>query len=191
MCRILAAVAFCFVAVPLTFGDEIVFPDGTTSNMPGGLMIIRQGNQTTWSLGGAFLPRAVKVVTNTPEGKEIARFKFPSVFHDPYPAPMPTGAPAVLQVQIPDAYGLIFVDDELIRTKGTTRQLESPKLPPGKAYPIRLRAAYAVGDKLLIEEKQVLIRAGESTPVTFDGSRAHAVPLRPDNISVGQAPPAK
>src|SRR5438552_3652922 len=89
MRRILAILACYFVAVPVAVGDEIEFPDNTTSNMPGGLMIIRQGNQTTWSLGGAFLPRAVKVVTNTPEGKEIARFRFPSVFQDPYPAPMP------------------------------------------------------------------------------------------------------
>ena len=34
-----------------------------------------------------------------------------------------------------------------------------------------------VGDNLLIEDKLVLIRAGESTAVTFDGSRAVIVPL--------------
>src|SRR5438874_9079573 len=99
MRRILAILAGCFVLTTPAFADEIVFPDGTTSNQPGGLMIIRKGNQTTWSLGGAFLPRHVKVVTKTPEGKVIARFKMPSVFHAPNPAPLPSASPALVQVQ--------------------------------------------------------------------------------------------
>src|SRR5476649_247351 len=95
---ILASLASCILFASSVFAQPVIFPDGTTSDMPGGLMIIRKGGQTTWSLGGAFLPRAVKVVTKTPEGKEIARFKFPSVFRDPYPAPLPTSAPACVQV---------------------------------------------------------------------------------------------
>jgi uncharacterized protein (TIGR03000 family) len=177
MRRVLAVLA-SFLFTTHGFAQPIVFPDNTTSDMPGGLILIRKGNQTTWSLGGAFLPRTVKVVTNTPEGKEIARFRFPSVFRDPYPAPMPTGAPASLQVQIPDPYGQIYVDGELVRTMGTSRQLESPKLPPGKAYPLRVRGAYVVGENFVIEDKEVLIRAGESTAVTFDGKVALILPLK-------------
>ena len=180
MRRVLAVLtcSLCFPAI--SFAQPIVFPDGTTSDMPGGLMIIRKGNQTTWSLGGAFLQRSVKVVTTTPQGKEIARFKFPSVFHDPNPAPLPTGEPASIQVEIPDPNAQIYVDGELVRTHGTARQLESPKLPPGKAYPLRVRSAYVAGPNFVIEERDVLIRAGETTVITFDGKAALTIPLNKD-----------
>jgi uncharacterized protein (TIGR03000 family) len=175
MRRVLAILVGCFVLTGPSFGQEAVFPDNTTSNQPGGLMIIRKGNQTTWSLGGAFLPRSVKVVTNTPEGKVVARFRMPSVFRDPNTPPLPTSAPGIVLVEIPDSYGQIFIEGELIRTNGTLRQFESPTLALGKAYPIRLRAVYMVGDKFLIEDQQITIRAGETSAVTFDGSRALAV----------------
>ncbi len=64
------------------------------------------------------MPRSVKVVTDLPEGKDIARF--PSVFRDPYPAPMPSGGTALLQVQIPDHYAQIFVDGELVLNQAKT-----------------------------------------------------------------------
>jgi len=179
MRRVLVSVASCLFFAPAVIAQPVVFPDGTTSDQPGGLMIIRKGNQTTWSFGGGVLPRSVKLVTQTAEGKEIARFKFPSVFCDPYPAPLPLpgSAPASVQVQIPDKYGVIYVDGELVRTHGTSRKLESPPLFSGRTYPLRLRAVFAVGDKLLIEDKDVLIRSGETTAVTFDGAGAVAVAL--------------
>jgi uncharacterized protein (TIGR03000 family) len=144
-------------------------------------MIIRKGNQTTWSLGGVILPRFVKVVTRTLEGKEITRFKMPSVFRDPYQPPLPSAAPASLQVEVPDPHALLFIEGDLVRTKGKSRQLESPILPPGKAYPLHVRAAFVVGEDFLIEDKQVALRAGESTTVTFDGTRALRVPLQKVN----------
>lgn len=182
--RYVFAVLGCYLfSNSLTFAQEIVtYPDGTTSAMPGGLQIARKGNQTTWSLGGAFLPRTVKVVTNTPEGKEVARFHFPSVFHDPYPAPMPIGAPAILKMQIPDPYALIFIDGELVRTTGIARQFESPRLSPLKTYPLLVRTAYMAGENFLIEDKQVQIRAGEITAVTFDGKTALTIPLKKEWI---------
>jgi uncharacterized protein (TIGR03000 family) len=189
MRRVLAFLACSILFSPSTFADEIVFPDGTTSNQPGGLMIIRKGNQTTWSVGGAFLSRHVKVVTKTPEGKEITRFNLPSVFHGPQTPLLPESAPAFLHVEISDTHALLFVEGELVRTQGTSRQLESPVLAPGQAHRLRLRAAYVVGDKFVIEDKEVFIRAGENTVVTFDGSRALSVPLRRDNAQV-DAPPA-
>jgi hypothetical protein len=36
------------------------------------------------------------------------------------------------------------------------------------------------GDNFLIEDKEIMIRAGESTGVTFDGSQAVIVPLGKD-----------
>jgi uncharacterized protein (TIGR03000 family) len=180
MRRVLTLFILCFVLPAPVFADEIIFPDGSSSNNPGGLMIIRKGNQTTWSVGGAFLSRHVKVVTNTPEGKVIARFKMPSVFHDPNPAPLPSASPALVQVEIPDVHGQLFIDGELVRTQGGSRQLESPRLPLGKAYPLRIRGVYVVGDQFFIEDRQVMIRAGETTAITFDGKDAIRVPLQKD-----------
>ena len=115
-------------------------------------MIIRKGNQTTWSLGGAFLSRHVKVVTKTPEGKEITRFKLPSVFQSPETPMLPESAPGFLDVEVPDTHALLFLEGELVRTKGTARRLESPILPPGKAQPVRIRAAYVAGDNTGLHE---------------------------------------
>ena len=182
--RRILAILVCCLAPTSSFAQPVVFPDNTTSDQPGGLIIIRKGNQTTWSLGGAFLPGHVKVVTRTPAGKEIARFKMPSVFQDPYQPPLSTLAPGFVQVSVPDPDALLFVEGERVRIDGTSRQLESPALPPGKADPIRVRAAYVVGKNFVIEDKELLIRAGETTAVTFDGSKALIVPLERDEPQV-------
>ena len=178
MYRTLAVLVCCFCLILPARGDGIVFPDGTTPDNPGGIMIFRQGNQTTFSVGGAFLSRKVKVKTMTPEGPIVTRFVLPSVFHSPFTPPLPQSAPAFLQVAIPDPFGLLFIEGEMVRTTGTSRQLESPPLQPGKDFPLRLRAAFAVGDNLLIEDQVVTIRSGESIAVTFDGRQAVSVPLR-------------
>jgi uncharacterized protein (TIGR03000 family) len=167
---------YVLIAIP-AFGDEVVFPDGSTPRQNGGLMIIRQGNQTTISLGGALFARRVKVTTATPEGPVVTRFQLPSPFHNPHSVPLPQAAPAFIRVEIPDDFGLLYVEGELLRTHGTVRQLQSPDLPPGMTYPLHLRSAFKVGNNLLIEDKQVLIRAGEATSVTFAGERAVSVSL--------------
>ncbi len=178
MRRVLAILACSFWFTSTAFAQPVVFPDGTTSDQPGGLMIIRKGGQTAWSLGGAFLQRSVKVVARTPEGKEITRFKMPSVFRDPYAPPLSDMIPAGVQVEVSDPHALLFIDGEKVRTTGTSRQLESPALTQGKGYPLRLRAAYVVGNNFVIEDKEITIRAGETTLVRFDGSGAQVVPLK-------------
>ncbi len=189
MRRVLATLASCAFFASPAFAQYVVFPDGTTSYQPGGLMIIRQGGQTTWSLGGGILPQKVKVVANTPEGKDIVRFQMPSAFHRPNSMqPLPESAPAMIQVAVPDPFALLFVDGEMVRTKGTTRQLESPRLLPGKSYPLRVRAAYMVRDKFLIEDKEIEVRAGETTSVAFDGARALVVSLKKDGSWIGPTP---
>jgi uncharacterized protein (TIGR03000 family) len=124
-------------------------------------------------------PRKVRVTTVTPEGPVVARFKLPSAFRSPTRLPLPESAPASLQVEIPDADGLLYVEGELIRGYGTVRSLQSPPMPAGTPCPLHLRAAFKVGDHLLIEDKQVFLRAGEAVGVTFDGSRADSISLRP------------
>ena len=186
MCRTLAILAGIFCITSPAFSQAVVFPDNTTSDQPGGLMFIRKGNQTTWSVGGVFLSRHVKIVTRTPEGKEITRFKLPSVFQDPYTPPLSELVPALVHVNIPDVHGNIYIDGELVRTSGTSRRFESPSLPAGKSHPVLVRAVFAVGNELLIEDKEIVLRAGESIAVTFDGSRAVRVPLRPESAKVAR-----
>jgi len=173
----LAILTSLFLVISSTHAEDSPFPDGAAPRQYGGFMFIRQGNQTTVSLGGVLIARRVKVTTATPEGSVVTRFLLPSVFHVPNSVPLPQSAPALLKVEIPDHYGLLYIEGEMVRTVGTTRQLQSPDLPPGKAIPIHLRAAFQSGDHLLIEDKQIQIQAGESNFVKFDGSGAVSVPL--------------
>ena len=159
------------------YGQSSPFPDGATPHQYGGLVIIRQGNQTTFSLGGVLVPRRVKIATATPEGPVVTRFMLQSTFNSPHGVPIPQAAPAFLQVAIPDDYGLVYVEDSLVRSHGTTRKLQCPDLPPGVDYSLRVRGVFKAGDNLLIQDKQVVIRVGESVPVAFDGSDAIAVRL--------------
>jgi hypothetical protein len=158
-------------------GQGIILPDGSPLRDNGGLIIMRIGNETTVSLGGVLFPRRVRVTTATPQGPVVTRFTLPAIVNSPHNPPFPPPAPAFLQVGIPDPYGLIYIEDQLVRTVDAARLLESPPLPRDRTCPLRLRAVFAVGDKLLIEEKQVLVRGGERIVVTFDGSRATAVAL--------------
>jgi hypothetical protein len=182
----------CFLGIiPCASGEEPIFPDGTPARLQGGLMIIRQGDQTTVSLGGVLFPRRVKVTTSTPEGPVVAYFTLPSFLHSPNALPLPEAAPALLRVEIPDRYGNLYIEGDLVRGSGPVRQLQSPPLPPGKDYPLRLRAAFQAGDFLLIEDRQVVIRARQSNVVKFDGSSAISVPLPKDNVELAPAPRRK
>jgi uncharacterized protein (TIGR03000 family) len=177
MRRVLAILIGTFCFSPSVFAQRVEFPDNSTSDHAGGLIFIRKGNQTTWSLGGVVLPRYVKVVTRTPEGNEYTRFKMPSMFRDPYAPPLSEMIPAMIQVQVPDPHALLFIDGDKIPTVGTSRQLESPALAQGKNYPLRLRAAYVAGNNFVIEDREIVIRAGGNSAVTFDGKGALVVPL--------------
>jgi hypothetical protein len=182
--RAVLALAVCSCLLPLSArGGEIILPDGSPLSQNGGLIILRQGNQTTVSLGGGLLPRRVRVTTATPAGPVVTHFTLPSNFHSPTTPPWLGTAPATLQVDIPDTYGLLYIEGQKVPTDGAFRRyLESPPLPPGQDCLLRLRAVFAVGEQILIEDRQVLIRAGQRTVVTFDGSRPVGVftpPSRP------------
>ena len=177
MRRTLGLIACCFLLTPSTRAEEPVNPDGIPYSMLGGLIIVRHGNQTTTSLGGALFPRRVKVTTETPDGPVVARFILPSAFQSPNRPPLPESAPAFLQVEIPDDDGLLYIEGELIHTKGTVRWYQSPPLPPGRDCTLHLRAAFQSGDHLLIEDKEVSLQAGANTAVKFDGRQAQSVAL--------------
>ena len=179
MRRVLAILACCLFLAPPTRGDDPIFEtDGETpASELGGLIILRHGNQTTWSLGGVFLPRKVQVVTGTPAGPVGARFVLPSAFQSCDRPPLPGTAPAFLRVEFPDPDSMLYVEGALVRGDGTVRQLQSPPLPPGEGRPLHLCAVFQVGDHILIQDKKVLIRAGEAAALTFDGDGAVSVPV--------------
>lgn len=178
MRRIFAILVCSTFFVITTRGEDVIFPgDDIPASQLGGLIIIRKGNQTTVSVGGVLFPRRVKVKTAAPEGPVVAHFKLPSAFQSPTRLPLPESAPAFLRVEVPDPDGLLYVEGELIHGDGMVRLLQSPPMPPGAACPLHLRAAFKVGDRFFIEDKQVLLRAGDGVAATFDGSQAASVPL--------------
>ncbi len=173
MRNVLATLACSFVLVTAIRGGDPIFPlDDIPASQLGGLIIVRHGNQTTVSLGGVLFPRKVRVKTATPEGPVVAYFKLPSAFQSATRLPLPDAAPASLRVEIPDADGLLYIEGELIHGDGPVRVLQSPPLAPGVDCPLHVRAAFKVGDHFYIEDKQVLLRAGNGVAVTFDGSGA-------------------
>jgi uncharacterized protein (TIGR03000 family) len=193
------AVVGPLLAASLLYAQIPQFPESDPS-VSGGLIFIRQGGRYITSVGGVLIPRHVSVLEATPKGPVVTRFTMPSVLQSPHNPPNPAfppplagpPAPAAVQVQIPDANGILYIDGKLVRTDGgVTRQLLSPPLEPGRVYPLHLRAAFKVGDQLLIEDRQVMLRAGETVAVVFDGSRATAVPLRLETEETGPAPRPK
>jgi hypothetical protein len=173
------AVYSCLLPVSAR-GGEIILPDGSPLSQNGGLIILRQGDQTTVSLGGALLPRRVRVSTATPAGPVVTRFTLPSNLHSPTMPPWLGTAPATIQVDIPDTYGQLYVEGQKVPTESASRRyLESPPLPPGQDCVVRLRAVFGVGEQILVEDRQVVLRAGHCTVVTFDGSRPVAVVTPP------------
>lgn len=179
MCRALIALfAFPLLTLSLNADEMPLFGWGGAPEHLGGFMIVRQGGQTSISLGGILFNRRVKLKTVTPEGPVVTRIVLPSAWRSPTAIPVPGMSPATLHVEIPDNFGLIYLDGELIKSPTvTTRVLQTQPLAPGKNHPLKMRGVYAVGDKLLIEERAIALTAGQTARITFDGTRALAVPL--------------
>jgi uncharacterized protein (TIGR03000 family) len=169
--------------------------DDTPGAEPGGIVFGRQGGQWFVRFGGGLLPMRIRTSEPGPNGPITTRMVLPSAAQSslvpltlqhqavPIVAPGPAlpvkPAPdrACVQVQIPDAIGLLYVDGRLTETRGTSRLIESPALEPGKAHTFKLRAGFKVGENLLIEDREVVVRAGQVTDATFDGTRATSVAL--------------
>jgi hypothetical protein len=164
--------------------------DDTPGAVPGGLVIIRQDGRWVVRWGGALLPMRVRVKEPGPDGWTTTRMVLPSSSQSPLvplalqhqaipssstPVLAPPTPTTGMRVRIPDPIGLLYVDGHLTDSQGESRLIEAPA--PGKSRVVRLRAAFKAGDNLLIEEKEVVVRAGELTEVSFDGAHATSVPL--------------
>jgi uncharacterized protein (TIGR03000 family) len=168
------------IATSHALAQDVTFPDGAPASMRGGILIIRQGNHTTLSLGGVFFSRHVTVKTHTFDGPVVTHFTLPSMLHSPEAIQFLNQVPATIHIEIPDPGGVLYVDGQLVRSHGTSRQLESPSLPPGAEQRVKLRGVFASGESLWIEDKTLVLRPGASLRVTFDGRQAVSVPLRRD-----------
>jgi uncharacterized protein (TIGR03000 family) len=169
--------------------------DDTPGAVPGGIVFGRQGGRWFLRTGGGLLPMQVRTSEWGPDGRVTTKTVYPSAAQsswlpltlqhqavpgaEPSPAApaMPAPDRACAQVNIPDPIGLLYIDGRLTETRGTARRIESPPLTPGATHTFRLRAAFQVGERLLIEEKDVVVRAGQTADVAFDGARATSVPL--------------
>ena len=167
--------------------------DDTPGAEPGGIVFIRKGDQRIWRFGGALFPMHLRITEPGPNGPMTSWMTLPSsgqssavplaLQHHPVPLkdqPLPGGrAPnrACVQVAMPDELGLLYIDGRLTDTRGTSRVIESPALDHGQRHVFRLRAAFKVGENLLIEEKEVSASSGEVLSVNFDGTRAVSVRL--------------
>jgi uncharacterized protein (TIGR03000 family) len=114
---------------------------------------------------------------NDPNSVPVTPFTMPPATHFTTSPTTPGTAPGLIAVNIPESDGVVFIDDQLIPSSGKLRYLQSPPLAPGQAYPLHLRAAYVVGDHVLVQEKQVVIRAGETANANFDGKNTISVPV--------------
>ncbi len=160
--------------------------DDTPGAMPGGLVFGRVNGQRFVRIGGGLFPMKIWASEPGPDGRVRTQMILPSaaqsslvplVLQHQAVLPRPTADRACILVQIPNPNGLLYVDDHLTNSRGTSRQLESPPLTAGQSHVFRLRAGYMVGDNFLIEQKTVSVRAGENATVTFDGKQAVSVYL--------------
>ena len=71
-----------------------------------------------------------------------------------------------LSVELPAAAKL-YVDGHLIEGGGESRQFHTPELPRGQAFFYEVKAVVEVNGKLEVEEKRVVVKAGESLRESF------------------------
>ena len=81
-------------------------------------------------------------------------------------APKNDSAPARLVIELP-AKATLYVDGVAVPGKGESRQFHTPDLTRNKAYYYELKAAVLVDGKVEVEEKKVVIRAGDTAIEAF------------------------
>lgn len=93
----------------------------------------------------------------------------------PTPAPAPAGpssstadetAPARLTIELP-AGAKLYVDGMPTTLHGATRQFHTPALPKGQAFFYELKAEITIDGKTEVEQKRVVVRAGETITAEF------------------------
>ncbi len=82
------------------------------------------------------------------------------------PVEMSTSNVANLSIEVP-ATAKLFVDGQLISGSGEKRQFHTPALPKGQAYYYDVKAEIEVNGKTEVEEKRVVLKAGDELKESF------------------------
>ena len=78
----------------------------------------------------------------------------------------PDAAPARLTIDVP-AEAKLFVDGQLTKGEGTTRNFHTPDLADGQTFFYELKAVVMVDGRPVSESKRVLVRSGEAYSESF------------------------
>lgn len=90
--------------------------------------------------------------------------------------------PAQLTIELP-AGAKLLVDGQPTRGTGPTRQFHTPVLPLGEAFFYEMRAEVMVNGKLEVEEKRVVVRAGDSFTESFARLTAVVAAAKPTAVA--------
>src|SRR5262245_58448716 len=175
MTRILVLVAMLLVHAPWVRADEPYFRENPNGAPGGFTFIVSPSGERIASFGGIFLPMRLKV--RDYKGGPATRITYPSMLHSPVGPPNPNMGRGYVRVFVPEPGAVVYVNGELTDSSGLERVLATDYLEAGHDHLIRLQAGFRSGDQLLIQERAVVVRAGETASVTFDGAGALAVPL--------------
>ena len=78
----------------------------------------------------------------------------------------PTASPARLTIEVP-ADAKLFVDGQLTKGEGASRNFHTPELPIDQTFFYDLKAEVTVAGKVVTETKRVLVRSGEVLSESF------------------------
>lgn len=78
----------------------------------------------------------------------------------------PVERPALLTVELPEGAKL-FVDGQATRGEGNVRKFHTPSLPAGKSFYYELKAEITINGQTEVEEKRVIVKAGETLSESF------------------------
>lgn len=78
----------------------------------------------------------------------------------------PTASPARLTIEVP-ADAKLFVDGQLAKGEGASRNFHTPELPIDQTFFYDLKAEVVVDGKVVTETKRVLVRSGEALSESF------------------------
>jgi uncharacterized protein (TIGR03000 family) len=110
-------------------------------------------------------------------GRQMPKKEMPK--KENLPTPKKTEAQALLIVNLP-AQARLMVDDQPTSSGSTLRRLQTPPLAQGSTYSYVLRAEMERNGQTISETKQVTVRAGGQTRVTFNFA-APTVAVAPRN----------
>jgi len=81
-------------------------------------------------------------------------------------AAKPSAEPARLTVELPEDAKL-YVDGNLTKGNGASRNFHTPELAKGSSYFYELKAEIVVNGETVVEEKRLVVRAGDTLSESF------------------------